>query len=69
MKRQKLSGAQSRKKKQQTELSMKKQTGWLSNYLKKTKTTLGVNVIAQSDQSSASKSETTTLNIVSEYVA
>ena len=39
MKRQKLSGAQSGKKRQQTELSMEKQTGWLSNYLKKTKTT------------------------------
>ena len=37
MKRQKLSGAQSRKKKRQTELCIKKQTGSLSNYLKETR--------------------------------
>jgi len=48
---------------------MKKQTGWLSNYLKKTKTTPVVNVIAQSDQSSASNLEIKTLNVVSEDVA
>ena len=70
MKRQKLSGAQSRKKKRQTELCIKKQTGWLSNYLKKTKTTPAINVIAQfAGQSSASNTGTATLTVDSEDVA
>ena len=47
---------------------MIKQTGWLSNYLKKTMTTQVVNVIALSDQSSARNSETATLNVVNENV-
>lgn len=55
MKRHKLSGAQSRKKKLQIEESINKQKGWLSNYLNKTNTTVPVSVSAQS---SASNSET-----------